>query len=459
MRLSLRRARRPIGNSILAICLLVAQPGLASPAWEDGKAYTAMLADGGEKAIQAIKTATDNLQKAKDVLAAAQSALTGAAAVAAASAAASSAIAKAQTAVNIGRLALAEAEAGAPWVIAAAAGAVGGTLIGQGLRGLWSACWDPVCGLGFSGTIPLQYTPATPAQINLMIPQLTLLATNGATSLTAAGFTAIGPNGAAALAFLSQGAALTIDTAQGAAFAKAGNTAQVWAAAADLSTRLAGYRTAIANFAAFLPTASLTSPLASVQAALPDLTAAIAAAEAACNPGAGDDCAALTAALNSAAASFSAGIADLTAADFSSLVGGLSPYLADLSLSGFDSFLSNCAAIGVGCLPGEEVALANALISAAGTSFNIGAAIAEYDAGGDPAGRESALFAGGPINLATLLDQSATTLSSCGGPDCRWLSINPFQSPLVPEPPAIWLLITGIGLCLLIRRRGIAAGR
>lgn len=304
-----------------AVSLLAAPPAWGSSAWKDGKAYTAMLADGGAAAAQAVQDALSRLATAKQALQAAQNALTGAG-PAAASAAAAAAVASAQTAVTTTQAAVAAAEAGAPWVAGALAAATAGTLIGQGLRGIWSACWDPACHAHFTGFVPLTYIAATPPQVDLLLPALTSIATGGDFSTSAADFAALGPKGAAAQAFLAQGAALLMDTAEGAAFAQAGNAAQVKAAAADLATALSSYRAAVAGFASYLPTAQLTSPLPAVQSALSALNSAIATAEAVCDPGAGDDCAALTAALTTAAASYGSALSTLATTDFAALTGG-----------------------------------------------------------------------------------------------------------------------------------------
>jgi hypothetical protein len=451
-----RAVLRRVCSVAAIIAMLAPPPGWASPAWKDGKSYTAMLADGGAAALKAVQDALSRLAMAKQALQAAQNALS-AAGPAAATAATAAAVASAQTAVTTAQAAVASAEAGAPWVAGALAAAGAGTLIGQGLRGLWSACWDPTCGDHFSGVVPLTYTPYTPAQIVPLLPQLTSIATGGAFSTTAADYTALGAEGQAAQAFITDGAALLMDTAEGAAFAQAGDTAQVRAAANNLSAGLASYRTAVANFASYLPTAQLTSPLPAVQSALVSLNTAIATAEAVCDPAGGDNCAALTAALTTAAASYTSALNTLAPADFAALTGGTTPYISDLSLSGFDAFLSACASTGVACLPPDELTLATTLLGDAGVSFAIGPAIAGYDALGDPTGDESALFASGPIDLATLLDLSATELSDCGGPNCRWLLINPYQSPLVPEPSGTWLLITAIiGWLAAVRARSHA---
>ena len=65
-----RRALRYWGVPWLLIASLAfAPPGWASPAWRDGKAYTAMLADGGAAALKAVTDAIDKLKQAKALLA------------------------------------------------------------------------------------------------------------------------------------------------------------------------------------------------------------------------------------------------------------------------------------------------------------------------------------------------------------------------------------------------------
>ncbi|MGA9867241.1 MAG: hypothetical protein WBQ75_12480, partial [Acetobacteraceae bacterium] len=175
-------------------------------------------------------------------------------------------------------------------------------------------------------------------------------------------------------------------------------------------------------------------------------------ANAACDPGAGDNCPALSAALATATAAFDGATTTLTGTDFANLVGGTNPYISPLTLAAFDAFLSSCASSGVACLPPAEIDLANALITASDTIFDLPTAIAAYDATGDIGGEEAALFTGGQIDLAQLLLGSATTLSNCGLPDCTWLLINPFDSALIAEPPG-WVLVLGGVLVLVFTRR------
>ncbi len=444
---TLRRFR--VGSSLLAIFLLISPPGRASSAWEDGKAYTAMLANAGADTVKKVADAVNNLKKAQDALVAAQNALLGAGA---ASTTAASVVSDAQLAVNIAQGAVDTAAAGAPWVVGAVAAAAGGTLIGQGLRGLWSACWDPVCSLHFSGSVPQFYTPVLPGQVSTILPTLTSQATGGAISLSAADFSALGTEGDAAEAFIAQGAALMENTAQGAAFAAAGNTAQLGVAAISLTSQLASYRSAVANFAAFLPSAGLTSPVAGVAAAQATFTAKVAAARAACNPAAGDDCVALNKALDAALAAFAQATAAVNASQYGPLTGGASAYIPDLTSPEFGAFLASCAANGSACLPAAEINLAQLLIAGSGTIFDIAPAIASYDALGDTGGREAALFNNGSIDLPTLLLDSATVQSNCGGPNCTWLLIDPQNSALVAEPPG-WLVLVIAGLGLVLSRR------
>lgn len=447
------RPLRTIQSAAFGIVLLgsalLPVPGRASVAWKDGKAYTAMLAGAAEDAANKVKTAIDNLNTAKNTLAQAQNALTMAA-TAVSSAAATSAVANAQAAVATAEAAVAEASAGAPYVAAAFVGAVGGTLIGQGLRGLWSACLDPVCSLhatfGFSS-----YVPITPAQTFALFPTLSSLATSGSFSLSESDFAALGPAGQPASDILADGAALLVDTARGASAVAAGDFAQAAIAAADLNTKLIGYRTAIATFAATLPGVGLTSPTSTVDDALTSFNNAVATAIAVCDPGAGDNCAALDAALATATTQFDSAATTLTATQFSDLVGGTDPYIPTLTLSAFDAFLASCASLGAACLPSAETDLANELINVSGTTFDLPSAIAAYDATGDVGGEEAALFTDGLLELPDLLLGSATTLSDCGHPDCTWLLINPFDSALIPEPPISMILLGSSCLLLFFR--------
>ncbi len=449
---------------ILVLYIGQIYPAQATEAWENGRAYTAYLEDRvaetallASAAAAAVKVAQDNLTNARAAYEIAFNAAKVTPATIAAVVAAQSALAKATAAA-------AAATAAAKAALAVFAGAVIGTYIGQGVRGIWDWCWDPVCDatsffiqqpvqIHILGPVPNQlaigeegqitasveaepiYMPATDDEIDALIPELVEIATDSNLTLTKEDFVAAGDIGLISKDFITQGAHKFIGAARGAATATAGRSVEVLTAVTDLQAELAEYRTTIEIFADILEVTAFESPVSEFQTARTEFDAAVAEVRAVCNTSEGDDCATINDALDEATVAFQDAQDAVSTVDFPALVGGSNPLLENLLLEKFLSFLEKTATSGAAALPEGEILLADRLLQEAKVFFpgmtSFGPAIAAYDAKGDTGGRESALF--DPfteeINLAELLRGSATILSPSG----FWLDIDLETSPVTQE--------------------------
>jgi hypothetical protein len=432
--------------TFLSAILLVTPPStLAGPrdtAWRNGKSYTAARVRDAEAAIQAVQDALDRLKAAKDVLAQAEGLLTAAGGTAAASATATAAVAKAQSAVAIAQSAVVAAEAGAPYVVAAGVGAAAGTLIGQGLRGLWTIMFEDTAGTN----------PVDPRWRKPTIPEVELAAIQAVSRITAASglnvdFQNTGTTGALAHDFISQGADMFISSARAAAAYNGGYYGDTLAAVADLQPQIVAYRDTVEQFGIELSGVELTSPAADIlgQRALFEeaLSELAATTDSGFTPQELSD---LVAQLQGIYDSAQAAADDVPAGN---LVGGPDALWDDLTLAEFQQFLADTASQGAAALPSEEVDIVNLLLAIAGVDVAGPATFADllaaWDGEGDTMGQEAALFdpLTNTLSLADLFIGSATSLSTSGS----WLDVNLNNAFItldaranIPEPNSAILL-------------------
>lgn len=415
----------------LVIPLASAPAARATDAWENGRAYTKMLEDHAAAAAAAVAIA------AAVAAAAAQDVVLAAAALARANTAATSAAALAALAAAEAAVASATATLVVLKTIAvAAAGAVAalalGTYIGQGLRGVWDWCWDPLCDATFSAVsihpIPVDQFMFSTALVESTLATATSLATSGELSFSQADFDAAGiPTD-----FPVIGIQLFIGATRGAAAATAGNWAGVLTAAADLQPILVEYRAAVEAAADLIDATAFIDPTADFAAATADFETAKAEAISNCNAQI-DDCVTMAAELEDASNSLATAQSTLATVDWATLAN--SPIFEPITLTEFRQFLLDTASLGAAALPPAEIDVADYLLEQAGVFYpgqpSQGPMIAAYDAQGDPNGNESLLFdpVTGELTLSELLRGSATTLSQNGA----WLNIDLSQSELVQE--------------------------
>ena len=415
----------------LLILLIVVPPQAFADweAWENGRAYTKMLKKAAyDAAKEAVALAAAVVAAAAVDLAAAQAAVAAAGGTGVATTAATLArLAAAEAALAAATATLAAAKAAAAAAAAVVAGAAIGTYAGQGLRGIWSWCWDPVCDLTAKnqGNGPI-YVQATEDEIKALIPEV----------LSAGGFENIDfSDSPVARDFLSMGIGQFLNATRGAAAATARRPAEIHAAMCDMQADMYTYRDVTEAIADVLAKASYEDPSADLAAARSEFDAAVEEAMDVCDPKGGDDCDAIKAYLDEATASFQSAQDEIATFHFPTLVGNDDSIFAELSLREFHEFIEDCAANGERCLPQVEIDLVNTLAAAAGvyspSEPSLGAPIAEYDAMGDTGGREGALFNPdtGLINLAELLKGAATELSGSGS----MFNIDLVASPLAAD--------------------------
>lgn len=436
----------------LSVLALITDPARATTAWEDGRAYTAILEDTATVAAAAVGAAAAAAAAAAADVVRAQRAVAAAGGTAVATTAATLAqLASAEAALATATATLAAAEAAAVATAAAVAAAAVGTYTGQGLRGLWDWCWDPVCNLTSAVPSGPTYVPWTEAELEAILPELVDVGTSGVLSLSADDFreSGVSPD------FILEGASLFIGAAQGAAAATAGRQDIVNQAITDLQAGLVDYRVSIADFAQTLPSYAFESPAADLAAAMADLEAAVGNVLAVCDVAGGDDCDAIDALLDEALTEFGNAQARFDAIASYTLVGQSNALFPPLSIVDFETFLERTAMIGAQALPLAEIDLSQHFLTLSETFFpdtSVGNIIAAYDAKGLTEGREASLFdpVTGLITLDELLFGSATILSDKG----PWLNIDLRESPLaaaVPIPPSGPLL--AFALVALLRRR------
>ena len=416
----------------LVIPLINAPAARATQAWENGRAYTKMLEEHAAAAAKLAAIA------AAAAAVAAQDVVRATAALARANTAATSAAALAALTQAEAALASATAIAAATKTAAVtAAGAVAafalGTYIGQGLRGVWDWCWDPLCDATFSVApiypyIPPEQVMYSTALVEPMLPTVTFLATSGELSFSQADFDAAGiPTD-----FPVIGMQLFIGASRGAASATAENWADVLAAADELQPVLVQYREAVEAAANVIDYTTYVDPTADLNAAIASFELARTDALYACDSMV-DDCVTLAAELQDASNDLTMAQTGLATVDWATLAN--SPIFKPITLSDFQQFLLDTANYGAAALPQAEIDVADYLLEQAGVFYpgqpSQGPMIAAYDAQGDPNGNESLLFdpVTGELSLPELLRGSATLLSQNGA----WLNIDLSQSELVQE--------------------------
>jgi hypothetical protein len=408
------------GCIIVASCAMLCSPARATEAWENGRAYTAAIEKGAAEAAKAVAAAAATVVVATADVARARSNLAAAGGTAVGTSAATlAALAQAEAALASATATLAAAQSAAAVATAVVVGASVGTYIGQGLRGLWDLCWDPVCSaVSLTPNLFPIYRPADPMQLQTLLPTLTLLGSNA--SLTHADFLNAGSAGLLAETFILQGAHMTIGAARGAAASTAGRHAEVLTAVGDLKTELVVFRGTVEAMGNLLEATVIPSPVPGLSTALTEFVNAASLAKAACAASGAASCAAMGTELDAATAALQDAGQAVAGSHFPRLSGGEQPAFADLSVAEFHQFLDRVAAVGTAGLPAEEVALMNRLAEEAGVTFegfaSAAALVAAYDAAGDTGGRESALFDAqtGLLSFADLLRESATTLRAAG---------------------------------------------
>jgi len=410
----------------------------AGDAWENGKAYTAMLADAAKAAAAAVGAAAGALGAAKADLAAAQAAAAAANAAAETSAATIGAMEASGAAVAAAEATLAAATTAAAAAAAIVAGATLGTLAGQGLRGLWSLCFDPVCDLTAMsiGGGPI-YFPATDAEVDGLIPEL--VTTTTGLNLTISDFEAAGDGGLKSLAFIKGGIHMFLGASRAAAAATAGRNDEVLdVAIPELQNELTQFPGTITDFAQVLRNTSLQSPVEGLNQAHSEFESAVSnAIEVAgkeLSPEAYNE---FISQLEIVENQFAAAQKEVGSVNYPPLVGENGAF-QNLTVDRFQRFIDDCKTKGADALPPEEVSMADQLLHAAGTYFpeasSFGPGIAQYDAGGDNGlndnSHEVALFGdSGTLDIATLLDKSVSELSKVGA----WLDISLDDSGLAKE--------------------------
>jgi len=397
--------------------------------WNEAKNYTASLQDAAKVAAAAVSAAAGVLAAAKQDLANAQAAFAAANAAAATTAATISAMETAAAAVAAAEAALAAATTAAAVAAAIAAAATAGTLIGQGADWLISYCWDPVCDVTSVsvGNGPI-YVPATPDEVDALVPQLVFIATGQEMSID--DFYAAGDAGVQSLQFLREEAHMFLGFARGAAAYTAGRDQEVLNASTDLEQELNTLPKTILAFSNILETTSLQSPVEIFQESRVQFDNAMQKAVESLDHNKPDYESTLEL-LMGASNSFHSAQDKVSSIDYLPLSGPGGAF-KNLTLDSYQQFISKCATVGEGCLPPEEIGLVTKLMQASGvyspTVPDYGVEIAKWDAFFGDNSKEIALFgSSGELSLAEVLSKSVTDLTPDGGP---WLGADLEQSPL-----------------------------
>lgn len=416
----------------LMIPLTSAPAARATEAWENGRAYTKMLEEHAAAAAKVAAIAAAAAAFAANEVIRHKAAVVRAA-TAVQTAAAIAALAQAEAALVLATTIAAGAKTAAVTAAAAVAAFALGTYIGQGLRGVWDWCWDPLCDATFSAVPIYPYIPPEQVMystdlIEPMLPTATFLATSGELSFSQSDFDAAGiPTD-----FPVIGMQLFIGASRGAASATAENWADVLVAADELQPVLVQYRAAVEAAADVIDYTAYVDPTADMAAAIASFEAARNDALYACDSMV-DDCVTMAAELQDASDGLASVQTVLATVDWATLVN--SPLFKPITLSEFQQFLLDTATYGAAALPQAEIDVADYLLEQAGVFYpgqpSQGPMIAAYDAQGDPNGNESLLFdpVTGELTLPELLRDSATLLSQNGA----WLNIDLSQSELVQE--------------------------
>ncbi len=409
--------------------------------WETAKEYTATLVEAAKTALEAAEALAKLVEIAQAELEAAEAALAAAAgAGAAAVAAAAARVGKAASALAAARTALAVARQAAKVAAAVALAVAGGTAIGQGVDWLISWCWDPVCDLTALqiGGGPI-YVPATQAEVDQ-----TLNAMLGVLSAEEVTVSDLDPT---SYQLLSAQIHMGIGFARGAAAYTAGRAQEVLEASEELKAELNDLPTAILNFSDYLEEVVVELPLEELRMAREQYDEEVQAAlalfreERAKSMEKGDrqTVAKIDEAikqLDKATQHFDAGLTKLSGVPARQPLVGPGGLSKNLTLGGFQKFISDCATKGRDCLPPEEIELVNILMKAAGVYSpgvpNYGDEIAKWDAFfGDNSKQEAILASYGSkgMTVAEMFRSSVVDKSKKG----MWLN-----SDLEASPLTIW---------------------
>ena len=431
--------------TLVVFLLMFSSAVKADLQWRCAKNYTATLADGAANAAEAVVDTLQKVQDAKEYVENARLAVDGTRVTLGAAGTTGAVAATLQGAtavVETAEAGVAIAETAGAATVAVAVGATAGTLIGQGVNWLVSICWDPVCSIQSDtpDATSIYSGAATDEEVQSLIPNLVLQATGQ--TITIDDFTNAGESGETSLQFLSEGIRLFLGLARGAAAAADGRTDETLSAVTDLEAALAAFPATISDFATALQEATLESPVAALQSANDTYNGD----ELQVNETNGiteladlDLRTAFIDGFDTVGDSLDAAIVSATSATYSPLItsGDTQGLFVDLTSDRYQQFLADCGTQGSACLPPEEIAVTEALLTAAGVSFSdisdIGASIAAFDADTSVCpDTETSLSADANTttqSLADVLSQSVSESSTSGS----WLDIDLEESPVTLE--------------------------
>jgi len=418
-----------IFSMIFSQIVLPVSQARADDEWEKGVAYTKMLKDGAAAALAAVGAAASAKALAAADLAAAKLAA-DAAVAGAASVEAAAAVAQAEAAVLAAQATLAAATTAAEIALAVATGATIGTLIGQGLRGLWDFCWDPLCNQTFI-TAGNTYESITDQELDILVPELILIGTGQ--KMTKEDFYKAGDAGLASWKFMAEGAELFVNASRASALATAGKgTIVLGEAIPELQQGLRDYALTISIFSNVLKQASVPNPVEEMKVAHGHYLETAEKLLGTLDSNAADY-AVISKNLGDAGVALGKAAEKLQEAKPSFTLVGEGGIFVPLEKGQLESFIKDCDINGEKCLPQEEILLADRLLKASGTHFpdmpSFGKAIAAYDAKG-ASETELAMFGEkGTIDLADMLAYSIDKMSATGS----WLNIDLATSTLAKD--------------------------